>query len=191
MTTEKHTKRAAHELAARQGISYTAARRRLSGGAVEDPGAMTAGLVARSRGKFTPEQFTDRLERGGDEYAGYLRDGQQAAIEALEYALNHGVEAVDQDLAAVAASRGMAIGQDELAEALRRVRDHSLVLDDSAVSEAAYWVADRYWMHLWNDAADNAPIGHYEEEVGPYVYRRMALHEWLAPGNCRTGVPGL
>jgi hypothetical protein len=35
MTDDKHTKRAARELAAREGISYTAARRRLAAGAVD------------------------------------------------------------------------------------------------------------------------------------------------------------
>ncbi len=59
---------------------------------------MMAGLVASSRGKFA-----DRPERGGQEYAEYLRDGREAAIEALEYALEHGVDAVDDELTAVGA----------------------------------------------------------------------------------------
>ncbi|MEW2635700.1 hypothetical protein AB0903_29705 [Streptomyces sp. NPDC048389] len=112
---------------------------------------MLAGLVARSVGKFTTEEFTDRLERGGQEYTGYPADGREAAIEALEYALEHGMDAVDDELATVVASKGMPnperfmpITTDDLAEALRRVRDHSLVIDGSSVAETAYWIADRY-----------------------------------------------
>ncbi|MFC7912107.1 hypothetical protein ACWDRX_17565 [Streptomyces nigra] len=151
-----------------------------------------AGLVARSVGKFSAEEFIARLERGGQEYATYLADGRQAAIEALEYALEHGVDAVDEELAAVAAGKGMPITADDLAEALRRVRDHSLVIDDgSSVAETAYWVADRYWMHRWNNALDRPAIGEYDTVVGPNVYRRFALHEWMAPGHSSGSVPGL
>ncbi|WP_331718760.1 hypothetical protein [Streptomyces sp. NBC_00212] len=195
MTTHKQFKKDAHELADAEGISYTAARRRLTTEVAEgsqDWAAMLAGLVARSRGKFTTEEFTDRLERGGQEYTGYLADGREAAIEALEYALEHGVDAVDDELAAVAASKGMPITTDDLAEALRRVRDHSLVSDDgSSVAETAYWVADRYWMHRWNNALDRAGIGEYDTAVGPNAYRRFALHEWMAPGHSSGSVPGL
>ncbi|MFB7763598.1 hypothetical protein [Streptomyces xiamenensis] len=193
MTTDKHAKRAARGLAARTGISYTAARRRLAAGFAQEPpdrAVMLAGLVARSQGKFTTEEFADRLERGGERYAAYLTVGHEAAIEALEYAVAHGVEAVDADLAAVAADRGQPIGVGELAEALRRVRDHSLVLDGSTAAETAYWVADRYWMHRWNNAAREAAPGEWAEVVGPHARRRLALHEWMAPGNDDL-VPGL
>lgn len=195
MTTDKQFKKDVRELADAEGISYTAARRRLTGDVAEEPqdlAARVAGLVARSRGKFTTEEFAARLERGGQEYAEYLRDGREAAIEALEYAREHGVDAVDHELAAVAASKGMPITTDDLAEALRRVRDHSLVIDDgSSVAETAYWVADRYWMHRWNNALDQAAIGEYDTVVGPNVYRRFALHEWMAPGHSSGSVPGL
>lgn len=138
------------------------------------------------------ELSRDRLKRGGQEYAEYLRDGREAAIEALEYALGHGVDAVDEELAAVAVGTGMPITTDDLTEALRRVRDHSLVIHDgSSVAETAYWVADRYWMHRWNNALDQAPIGGYETVVGPNVYKRFALHEWMAPGHSSGSVPGL
>ncbi|MEU7153865.1 hypothetical protein AB0B15_38495 [Streptomyces sp. NPDC045456] len=195
MTADKQFKKDVRELADAEGISYTAARRRLTGEATEEPqdrAAMVAGLVARSRGKFTAEEFTARLERGGQEYAEYLADGRQAAIEALAYALEHGVDAVDDGLAAVAAGKGMPITTDDLAEALRRVRDHSLVIDDgSSVAETAYWVADRFWMHRWNNALDRASFGEYDTVVGPNVYRRFALHEWMAPGHSSGSVPGL
>lgn len=193
MTTDKQAKRAARELAGRAGISYTAARRRLTAGTCPEPqdqDVMLAGLVARSHGQFTPEQFADRLERGGERYAAYLTAGYQAAIEALEYAVAHGVEAVDAHLAAVAADSGQPIGPEELAEALRRVRDHSLVLDDSTVAKTAYWVGDRYWLHRWNNAANEADPSEWAEVVGPHVRRRMALHEWMAPGNDDL-VPGV
>ncbi|MEV4502969.1 hypothetical protein [Streptomyces klenkii] len=108
-----------------------------------------AGLVARSRGKFTTEEFTDRLERGGHECSMHLADGREAAIEALEYALEHGVDAV-------VAGKEVPITRDDLAEALHRVRDHSLLIDGSSVAETAYWVADRYWMHRWDNALDQA-----------------------------------
>lgn len=194
MTTDKQFKKDVRELADAEGISYTAARQRLTTETAESPqdrAAMLAGLVARSRGKFTPEEFTARLERGGREYSGYLADGRQAAIEALEYALEHGVDAVDDELAAVAARKGMTITTDDLAEALRWVRDHSLVIDGLSVAETAYWVADRYWMHRWNNAMDQAGIGEYDTVVGPNVYRRFALHEWMAPGHSSGSVPGL
>ncbi|MEU6526927.1 hypothetical protein ABZ892_29865 [Streptomyces sp. NPDC046924] len=188
MTTDKQFKKDARELANAEGISYTAARRRLTTKtAAQDHAAMLAGLVARSRGKFTAEEVADRLERGGQEYAEYLRDGREAAIEALE----HGVDAVDDELAA-AVSKGMPITTGDLTEALHRVRDHSLVIDDgSSVAETAYWVADRYWMHRWNNALDRAGIGEYDTVVGPNVYRRFALHEWMAPGHSSGSVPGL
>jgi hypothetical protein len=192
VTTDKQFKKDVRELADAEGISYTAARRRLATETAEVPqAAMLAGLVARSCGKFTTEEFTDRLERGGQEYTGYLTDGRQAAIEALEYALEHGVDAVDDELAAVAARKGMPITTDDLAEALCRVRDHSLIIDGSSVAETAYWVADRYWMHRWNNALDRAGIGEYDTVVGPNVYRRFALHEWMAPGHSSGSVPGL
>ncbi|WP_406740629.1 hypothetical protein [Streptomyces atratus] len=194
MTTDKQFKKDVRELADAEGISYTTARRRLTTGAAQVPqdhAAMVAGLVARSRGKFTTEEFTDRLKRGGQEYTGYLADGREAAIAALEYALEHGVDAVDDELAAVAASKGMPITTDDLAEALRRVHDHSLLIDGSSVAETAYWVADRYWMHRWNNAMDQAGIGEYDTVVGPNVYRRFALHEWMAPGHSSGSVPGL
>jgi hypothetical protein len=195
VTTDKQFKKDARELADTEGISYTAARRRLATATAEVPqdrAAMMAGLVARSRGTFTAEEVADRLERGGQEYAEYLKDGREAAIEALEYALEHGVDAVDDELAAVAVSKGMPITTDDLTEALRRVRDHSLVIDDgSSVAETAYWVADRYWMHRWNNALDRAGIGEYGTVVGPNVYRRFALHEWLSPGHASGSVPGL
>ncbi|MEV3998977.1 hypothetical protein ACFYPK_28555 [Streptomyces halstedii] len=194
MTTNKQFKKDVRELADAEGISYTAARRRLTTETAEVPQdrtAMLAGLVARSRGKFTTEEFTARLECGGQEYAGYLADGREAAIEALEYALEHGVDAVDDELGTVAARRGMPITGDDLAEALRRVRDHSLLIDGSSVAETAYWVADRFWMHRWNDALDRAGIGEYDTVVGPNVYRRFALHEWMAPGHSSGSVPGL
>ncbi|MER0443298.1 hypothetical protein ABR738_01660 [Streptomyces sp. Edi4] len=194
MTTDKQFKKDVRELADAEGISYTAARRRLTTEAAQVPqdhAAMVAGLVARSRGKFTTEEFTDRLKRGGQEYTGYLADGREAAIEALEYALEHGVDALDDKLAAVAASKGMPITTDDLAEALRRVHDHSLLLDGSSVAETAYWVADRYWMHRWNNAMDQADIREYDTVVGPNVYRRFALHEWMAPGHSSGSVPGL
>lgn len=195
MTTDKQFKKDVRELADAEGISYTAARRRLATATAEvsqDHAAMVAGLVARSRGKFTAEEVADRLERGGQEYTEYLRDGREAAIEALEYALEHGVDAVDDELAAVAVSKGMPITTDDLTEALRRVHDHSLVIDDgSSVAETAYWVADRYWMHRWNSALDRAGIGEYNTVVGPNVYRRFALHEWMAPGHSFGSVPGL
>ncbi|MEU6460205.1 hypothetical protein [Streptomyces sp. NPDC047065] len=57
----------------------TAARRRLATETTEvsqDCAAMIAGLVAGSRGKFTDREFDARLERGGQEYAEYLRDGR-------------------------------------------------------------------------------------------------------------------
>lgn len=192
MTTDKQFKKDVRELADAEGISYTAARRRLAtetADVPEDRAAMMAGLVARTRGKFTVEEVADRLERGGQEYAEYLRDGREAAIEALEYALEHGVDAVDDELAAVAVSKGMPITTDDLAEALRRVRDHSLVIDDgSSVAETAYWVADRYWMHRWNNALDRAPGSSQYHQA---VYRRFALHEWMAPGHSSGSVPGL
>ncbi|MFI6285635.1 hypothetical protein ACIBCM_12910 [Streptomyces sp. NPDC051018] len=194
MTTDKQFKKDVRELADAEGISYTAARRRLATETAEEPqgqATMLAGLVARSRGKFTTEEFAARLERGGQEYAEYLRDGREAAIESLDYALEHGVDAVDDELAAVAASKGTPITTDDLAEGLRRVRDHSLVIDGSSVAETVYWVADRYWMHRWNDALDRAAIGEYDRVVGPNVYRRFALHEWMAPGHSSGAVPGL
>ena len=194
MTTDKQFKKDVRELADAEGISYTAARRGLTTETAEEPqdrAAMLAGLVARSRGKFTTAEFVARLERGGQEYTGYLADSRRAAIEALEYALAHGVDAVDDELAAVAARKGMPITADGLAEALRRVRDHSLLIDGSSVAETAYWVADRYWMHRWNNALDRAGIGEYDTVVGPNVYRRMALHEWVAPGHSSGFVPGL
>ncbi|GCE01532.1 hypothetical protein [Embleya hyalina] len=192
MTSDKHRKKAARELATADGISYTAARRRLTTDTTDDPlgPAMLAGLVARCRAEFTAEQFADRLQRGGPKYAAYLVAGHQAAIEALEYALGHGVDAVDDGLAAVAASKGVPITPAVLAEALRRVRDHSLLFyDGSSVAEAAYWVADRYWMHKWNDALDRSGPGEYDRVVGPNVYRRMAVHEWMAPGHDFGPVP--
>ncbi|MBV7674250.1 hypothetical protein STHAL_32920 [Streptomyces halstedii] len=194
MTTNKQFKKDVRELADTEGISYTAARRRLTTETAEVPqdrAAMLAGLVARSRGKFTTEEFTARLERGGQEYTGYLADGREAAIEAFEYALEHGVDAVDDELGTVAARKGMPITTDDLAEALRQVRDHSLLIDGSSVAETAYWVADRFWMHRWNDALDRAGIGEYDTVVGPNVYRRFALHEWMAPGHSSGSVPGL
>ena len=198
MTTDKQFKKDVRELADAEGISYTAARRRLTGETGEvaeehqDRAAMVAGLVARSRGKFTTEEVADRLERGGQEYAAYLADGREAAIEALEFALEHGVDAVDDELAAVAVSKGMPITTEDLTEALHRVRDHSLVIHDgSAFAETAYWVADRYWMHLWDNALNQAAIGEYDTVVGPTVYRRFALHEWMAPGHSSGSVPGL
>lgn len=101
------------------------------------------------------------------------------------------MDAVDDELGTVAARRGMPITGDDLAEALRRVRDHSLLIDGSSVAETAYWVADRFWMHRWNDALDRAGIGEYDTVVGPNVYRRFALHEWMAPGHSSGSVPGL
>ncbi|MGY0063767.1 hypothetical protein ACWY4P_46065 [Streptomyces sp. LZ34] len=102
---------------------------------------------------------------------------------AAEHAdAEHGVDAVD---------KGHPIGPEELAEALRRVRDHSLVLDGSTVAETAFWVADRYWMRRWNNALDEAAPGQWDKVIGPHVYRRMALHEWMAPGNYDHGIPGL
>ncbi|MFJ2900226.1 hypothetical protein ACIO87_35800 [Streptomyces sp. NPDC087218] len=194
MTTDKQFKKDVRALASAAGISYTAARRRLTANTAQIPrdhAATTAGLLAaRSRGKFTVEEAADRLERGGQEYAAYLADGQEAAIEALEYALEHGVDAVDPDLAAVAA-KGMPITPDDLAEALRRVRDHSLVIDGSSVAETAYWVTDRYWMRRWNRAWDQSAVGEYETVVEPQVYKRFALHEWMAPGWSSGSVPGL
>ncbi|MER6256829.1 hypothetical protein ABT224_36350 [Streptomyces sp. NPDC001584] len=194
MTTDKQFKKDVRDFANAEGISYTAARRRLTGEVIEEPedrAAAVAGLVARSVGKFTTAEFIARLERGGQEYNTYLADGRRAAIEALEYALEHGVDAVDDELAAVAVSKGMPITTDDLAEALRRVRDHSLVIDGSSVAETAYWVADRYWMHRWNNALDRSAIGEYHTVVGPNVYRRFALHEWMAPGHSSGSVPGL
>ncbi|MFB7852433.1 hypothetical protein ACFC34_36210 [Streptomyces sp. NPDC056053] len=195
MTTDKQFKKDVRELAAAAGISYTAARRRLAANTTQIPrdhAAAAAGLLAaRSRGKFTVEEAADRLERGGQEYASYLADGQEAAIEALEYALEHGVDAVDADLAAVAAAKKMPITTEDLAEALRRVRDHSLVIDGSSVAETAYWVTDRFWMHRWNNAWDQSAVGEYETVVEPNVYKRFALHEWMAPGWSSGSVPGL
>ncbi|MFI8916505.1 hypothetical protein ACIGW4_33505 [Streptomyces sp. NPDC053513] len=196
MTTDKQFKKDVRKLADAEGISYTAARRRLATEteeAPQDSATMVAGLVARSCGKFTAGEVADRAERGGQEYAKYLAAGREAAIETLEYAMEHRVDTVDGELAAVAASKGMPITTDDLAEALRRVRDDSLVIDDgSSVAEAAYWVADRYWMHRWNNALDWAVIGEYGTVVGPNVYQRFALHEWMAPcahvtATTRTG----
>lgn len=153
--------------------------------------AMLAGLEARSlaakralskMGRPLREELTDRLERGGAKYFAYLKTGHEAAIEALEYAVEHGVDAVDDGLAEAAARKGHPIGPAVLEEALRRVRDHSLLLDGSTVGETAYWVADRYWMHRWNNALEQAPIGKWNECVGPQVYRRLAVHEWMSPG---------
>ncbi|MEW9521760.1 hypothetical protein [Streptomyces tubercidicus] len=153
--------------------------------------AMLAGLEARSlaakralskMGQPLRETVHDRLERCGTEYLAYLKTGHEAALEALEYAVAHGVDAVDDGLAEAAARKGHPIGPAELEEALRRVRDHSLLLDGSTVAETAYWVADRYWMHRWNKALDQAPIGKWDECVGPQVYRRLAVHEWMSPG---------
>ncbi|WP_228183934.1 hypothetical protein [Streptomyces anulatus] len=154
----------------------------------QDQAAILAGLVARSRGRFTTEQFASRLERGGREYSEYLAAGRQAAIDALEYAVERGVDAVDDELPAVAADKGMPITPADLTEALRRVRDHSLVINDgSDVAETAYWVADRFWMNRWNDALDQPGEGEYNTAV----YSRFALHEWMAPGHSSGNVPGL
>lgn len=62
---------------------------------------------------------------------------------------------------------------------------------DSCAGRRVDEVADRYWMHRWNTALDECPFGEYDTVVGPHVYRRMALHEWLAPGHSFGGVPGL
>lgn len=158
-----------------------------------DSSAGIAGLVARSKGQLTHEQFTARLKRGGEEYTAYLTAGHEAAIEALEYALKLGIDAVDDQLASVAADKGLPIGQPELAEALRHVREHTLVMDGSAVAETAYWVTDRYWMHRYNAASDSAPPGEFEKHARPAYHRRMALHEWMMPGyqDDLAIVPGL
>ncbi|WP_190094840.1 hypothetical protein [Streptomyces melanogenes] len=153
---------------------------------------VVTGLAARSRGRLTHEAALARLERGGDPYRQFLSDGHAAAVQALEAARQHGIDAVDKQLVHRFAERGITVSVPDVAQALDLVRRQALVPQDDVVSEVAYWVPDSYWTQRYNEAVASGPRDKYAETIEQVCYRRSAMKEWSAPGGgLDEWIPGL